>query len=286
MIKLKITPIIIIIWQIFYSCSSTGTGLKDKTSQLDNRIVYYGLNQMSFLSDEKSTYIDTVAYGAYPIWLDSKTKIGFHSVSNANYYIIDAENKETLNTFNLSGYGTMIAGRYSEKLEVFIFDVNNHGLRSIAIMDWDGNIDIMNNQHPVYNPVCSGVDDWIYYLKNVDGTRDVYRMKPDGSLEEEITNSLEYKYSNFSVSHDVNYIVVPKWNDDNHFIAIIDTDTFNETLIDLTFLKLVGYTSFSKDNKYIYFTGDENRNLYQIKFDGTELKQLTNIGYLYRPLSW
>jgi hypothetical protein len=269
--------------QIILTCSRSTTGL-NKEDPID--ILCYGLNGQFYLINESFNSIDTFLAATYPIWLDSKTKIGFHSKSNLNYYIIDAATKDTLNSFDVTGYGTCIAGRYSEAMEIFLFDVNLHGLRSIGIMDWNGNIEIINLQYPINNPVCSGIDDWIYYLKNVDGSNDVYRIKSNGSLEEQITNSQEYLYSNFSISYDGNYIVIPKFNNLEHYIAIIETETKNETLIDLSYLNLVGYTSFSKDNKYIYFTGDENRNLYRINFDGTGLKQLTDKGYLYRPLSW
>lgn len=281
--KLIIFILLFLGGQVIFSCSHSTTGL-NKEDIVD--LLCYGSNGQFYLSDESFTSIDTFLSATYPIWLESKTKIGFHSKSNLNYYIIDATTKDTVNSFDITGYGTCIAGRYSEALKIFLFDVNHHGLRSLGIMDWDGNIEIINLQHPINNPVCSGIDDWIYYLKNVDGTNDVFRIKSNSSSEEQITNSQEYLYSNFSVSYDGNYIAVPKFNSTNHYIAIIDTKTKNETLIDLSYLNLVGYTSFSKDNKYIYFTGDENRNLYRINFDGTGLKQLTDKGYLYRPLSW
>jgi len=253
---------------------------------LENSVLYYDLNSNFHMSNEAFTLTYTFQNGCYPIWLDSKTKIGYHSPSNFMYYVIDATTKDTLNSYNITGYGTFISGRYSEHLEVFLFDVNVDGLRSIGIMDWNGNITIISREYSVTNPVCSGVDDWIYYRKNVDGIYNIFRMKPDGSSEEQITNNLEYTYGNFSISYDGNTIVAPKFNDDSHYIAKIDTRTKQETLIDLSNLNLVGYTSFSKDNQTIYFTGDNERHLYKINFDGTGLEKLSNTGYLYRPLFW
>ena len=80
---------------------------------------------------------------------------------------------------------------------------------------------------------------------------------------------------------------MPKWKDDFHYIAIIDTKTKDERLIDLSHLNVVGYTSLSKDNKYIYFTGGDNRDIHRINFNGSDLQQLTNNSeYFYRALSW
>jgi len=284
--NLKLFLIIIISMQIYVSCSTNEIISNNKSSDIDNRILFYGLNRMIYISDESFSLIDTVANGVYPVWLDSKTKIGFHSPNNFYYYIIDAVTKDTLNSYDLTSYGTFVRGRYSEVLSKFIFDVNHHGFESLGIMDSEGSIQIMSLDYPIYNPVSSGTDDWIYYLKNADSTFNVCRMKLNGAVEEQITNSSEYGYGNFSVSFDGEYIVVPKKNSEHHFIVIIDTKNFKETLIDLSSLNLVAYTSLSKDNKFIYFTGDENRNLYKINFDGTGLEQLTDTGYLYRPLTW
>ena len=248
----------------------------------------YSLDNKIYKIDNEFAAPQYLAEGRYPTWLDSKTIIGYHSPDNYIYYIMDVEQNEILKTYNIRGYGTFTMGRFSEELNKFIFQVNLNGHPSLAIMDIMGNIEITTKLHSMNNPVCSGVDDWLYYLNNIDGTRDVSRMKKDGSLDEMITSSQDYLYSNFSVSYDGNYIAVPKWNDSFHSISIIDTRTMQERLIDLTDLNLVGYTSFSKDNKYIYLTGGDDRDIYRINFDGTNLIQITDsaFNYYYRPLSW
>jgi hypothetical protein len=231
--------------------------------------------------------------GEYPIWIESKSLIGFHSHSNTTYNVYDIEKKDTARTYNISHLHMFLHGRFSAYLNKFLFnfnhDVTYYGVHSsIALMDLDGNIETISLDYPIKNPVCSGVDDWIYFLSFIDETGDVSRMKSDGSEIEHFTASSEFIYSNFSVSYDGKYITVPKWNENFHSIAIIDTHTKQERLIDLTYLNLVGYTSFSKDNKYIYFTGGDRRDLYRINFDGSNLIQYTDNSseFYYRPLSW
>ena len=251
------------------------------------KLVCYTLDQQVYIIDGDPDKPEIIANGGYPFWVDSKSMIGSNSPSNFEFYIINPETGEIVKTYDITGYGTFTFGRYSEVLDIFVFAVNHHGLPAIAIMDISGKIEIVKRDYPLYNPACNGVDDWIYYLNQQDGTFDIFRMKPDGSLDEPIAVSSDFRYGNFSVSYDGKYVSAPKLKDNFHLIAIIDTDTKQERLIDLSHLNLVGYPSFSKDNRYIFFTGDEQRNLYMINFDGTGLKKLTSSSLrCYRPLAW
>jgi hypothetical protein len=59
----------------------------------DNRIVFYGTGKHLYVIDGSLAFPEYFADGGYPIWLESKTKIGFHSPSNYNFYIINAEQR-------------------------------------------------------------------------------------------------------------------------------------------------------------------------------------------------
>lgn len=276
---------LMIICQIIFSCSDSS--IVPSKGGVDNRVIYFDSNKNIFISDEVITNIDTFITGGYPIWMDSKRKVGFHSSNNLTYYILDTQNKDTLQVYDITGYGTFMFGRYSETLDVFTFAVNHHGQPSLAIMDSEGNIDIITREYRLGNPVFSGSDDWLYYFQEQDGTLDINRMKIDGSQDESITDEKEFAYGNFSVSYDGNYIVAPKRTDELKYFAVINTNTKDERLINMTELNSLGYTSLSKDNKYIYFTSGNPSNLYRINFDGTELIQLTDDDVKYiRPLVW
>ncbi len=277
--------LLMIICQIIFSCSNLST--VPSKNVLDNRIIFFDGNKNIYISDEFITNIDTFASGGFPIWINSKSKVGFQSASNFFYYILDMETKDTLQIYNISGYGTFTFGRYSEVLDVFAFVVNYHGQLSLAIMDAEGNIKIITREYRIGNPTFSGSDDWLYYFQEKDGTFDINRMKIDGSQDEALTNEQDFAYGNFSVSFDGKYVVAPKRTDELKYIAVINTSTKDERLIDMTELNSLGYTTLSKDNKYIYCASGSPSNLYRINFDGTELLQLTDNDVIYyRPLVW
>jgi hypothetical protein len=283
--RITLLSVIVIIISGF-NCSKELATQSDP--QPDSRLLFYNLDREIYTITNNQDQPEYIFNGAYPIWLDSKSQIGFHSPFNNDYYVYDIDKDDTVRTYDITKHGGFSNGRFSEYLNKFLFSFELDGQPSIILMDLSGNIETISLDYPIKNPVCSGVDDWIYFLNFIDGTGDVSRMKSDGSEIEHFTSSADFIYSNFSVSHDGNFIAVPKWNESYHSIAIIDTRTKQERSIDLTNLNLVGYTSFSKDNKYIYFTGGDNRDLYRINFDGSNLQQYTDSSseYYYRPLSW
>jgi Tol biopolymer transport system component len=254
---------------------------------IDNSIIYYDEESNIYLQTDNSDQSSVILNGFYPFWMNSKSQIAYHSPDNYHLHIADASTYQIVKTYNISGFGTFYFGRFSIQLNLFLFTVDHHGQPAVGLMDQYGNIEIVTREYPIANPVASGIDNWIYYLNKKDGTYDIYRMKSDQSFDESITNSKDAKYSYCSVSYDGKYIVTPKHEGEFHYLAVIETQTKNERTIDLTDLEVIGYPSFSRDNEYIYFTGGRNIDIHRIKFDGSDLKNLTkNNDRLRRALSW
>ena len=250
-------------------------------------LVFYSLDQKIYMTSENDLKLKMIGSGGYPIWLNSKLVLGYHSTDNFYYHIYDIANNQILKSYPISGYGTFTFGRYSEYLDVFAFSVNHHGLPALAIMDIEGNIRIIKRTYPLYNPAFSGVDDWMYYLNQADGSFDIFRMKLQNEIEESIAVDTDFRYGNFSVSYDGRYLVAPKLKDNFHLIAVINTDTREERIIDLSYLGLVGHLSFSKDMRYIFFTGGTQRDAFRLNFDGSGLTNLTKGATTSnRPMAW
>ncbi len=273
---------------IFLTSCSSSVGPAENSGN-DLSILSYSNSQYSFFIKDSTSYLEYIAAGRYPIWLKSKSRIGYISESGYEFIIFDFKTKNVVKNYSLENYGKVAFVRYSPILEKYLFVTYVNSLPSIAVMDTSGLINTISQSYAIANPATSGSDDWIYYLNRKNGVYNIYRMKYDGSSDMPITNSEVFTYGNFSVSYDGKYIVAPKQNLDigYHAISIINLTSNEERLIDLSSLNILGYTSFSKDNKYIYFIGGYNREIYQINFDGSHLKKIISFpDGLNRPLQW
>ncbi len=127
----------------------------------------------------------------------------------------------------------------------------------------------------------SEVDDWIYYSAVVDGTKDIYRKKLDGSEVEPVYEDPNYNLTTFNISVDGRFLITPKFKNGKGYIVFYDIR--RRSIIHELFLPVDGfplYACLSRDNKAVFFVNGEisydvPRNIYRMALDGTQLFQLT-----------
>ena len=175
--------------------------------------------------------------------------------------------------------------RYHAQLNVFLFSYHDNDRIRIAAIDCQAAqvIELTGNGHQESNPVCSRVDDWIYYSSLQNGSWDIYRKKIDGSSIEAIYEDAGFNLVTFNVSADGKFLITPKFIDGKGFVVFYDIK--RHSIIHELELPVEGhpmYASLSDDNKAIFFVNGtpydytKPRNIYRMALDGTQLFQLTH----------
>lgn len=175
--------------------------------------------------------------------------------------------------------------KHHEILGVFMFQYKENG--KVRLLAYDYNLETVKELSPPGahedNPTCSKVDDWIYFSKLVNGTKDIYRRKYDGSNEEVIYEEPEFNLSAFNISADGKFLITPKYKDGDGYVVFYDIKRrriIHELKLPVDDHPL--WASLSDDNKAIFFVNgipqDYSRpwHIYRMALDGTQLFQMTN----------
>ena len=247
---------------------------ENQSELLEDLLVHTSNNESYFMKSDGSGIRKLLNYG-YPIWMNGKASIAVQSVDNIYIFKFSDLSLEKTIHLNPSINGFYLC--YSDITKKFASIGNQNGFQTIIVTDLSGNATHFTRNYNIGSPATSAVDDWLYFVSAVKGVNNIHRMKTDGTQEEPITDQTDYTYGSFGVSYDGTMIVAPKVSGSSKFLAVITIATKSETLIDVSSIgqEMFGYATISKDMKLIYFTAGLNRNLYSVKTDGTDLKQLT-----------
>jgi hypothetical protein len=175
--------------------------------------------------------------------------------------------------------------RFDKQLQVFLFSYHDQDRTRIAAIDYQAAkvIELTNTGQQESNPVCSKVDDWIYYSSLQNGTWDIYRKKLDGSNVEVVYEDIDFDLVTFNVSADGKFLITPKFKDGKGLVVFYDIK--RHSIIHELELPVQGhplYATLSDDNKAIFFVNGtpydytKPRNIYRMALDRTQLFQLTN----------
>lgn len=260
--------------------------LEEGQEAQNNFVLVYTSNYESYYMKEDGTELTKFADLGSPVWMNDKKSVALQNGSQINIRRFSDFSLEKTINFNASVNGFSLW--YSPFSQKFMFTAGGSTYFRIGVVDLEGNVNIVSKNYDIGNPVMSAADNWMYYLNKEDGTWDIHRMNSDGSSDEPITSEPSAFYGNFGVSYDGTLLVAPKIDGSKNYLSIINTGNKSESLIDVTSVgQLIGYTTITKDNQYIYFTATTNRNLFRIKIDGTDLKQLTfSTTTFHRAMAW
>jgi len=238
-----------------------------------------------------------LGYGMYPVWpMKDKAIIYFLS----DYYTLCKLNlnSNTRDTINYLPYNTNFL-RYSDALNKLLFDYREtkYSQWQLGMVNIDGSDfqTILQDDYYKKYPSTSQYNNWIYYHKQVNDKRKIFRIKPDGSNEELfITEDGSSEFP--AISYNDKRIVYSNTTEaQRYFIMVRDIKTLKLIQkIETTQLGIPTYPAFTNDGNYIVasiITGPnwEDRQLFRIKTDSNEITQITfgnKYKYYARPLFW
>lgn len=252
--------------------------------------------------DGKNLRLKTRGTCSYPVWYNEKSSILYFDHGDYALIIQDLEDPFAIDSL-IHIHKNMIFPRYSKILNSLIFSHRDYGISQIAKLDLKTfavtNIDTSGTEK--VNPVCSLVDDWIYFSEFNGTSYDIYRMKDNGTNRETILTDPNFNYNVFSVSADGTLLVTPKYlqsaDNTEYESYLVVYDLKNKSILhEIPFVEkgIALYASLTFDNKYILFVNgypnnfNKSRNIFRINIDGTNLEQITFFEnqLAIRPLSW
>lgn len=221
----------------------------------------------------------------YPIWSEDGQYIYYIDYNKGGIVKKSAHNISVPGELVYTMDRNVMFLRHHEFLQVFLFSYKDYGgLNRLLAYDYNTgtSIELTQSGYDETNPTCSKVDDWIYFSKLVNDTRDIYRKKLDGSNEEVVYEDPDFSLAQFDVSSDGKFLITPKYRDGAGYVVFYDIK--RERIIYELELPTIGtpqYASLSKDNKAIFFVNgtpdySEARNIYRMGLDGTQFFQMTH----------
>ncbi|OQX94867.1 hypothetical protein B6I21_08440 [candidate division KSB1 bacterium 4572_119] len=282
----------------------------EPNSNFDNDIILFYTREInSFFSsiytiDLNGNNLNFITKGnvSYPIWYHGKNKIIYLDHGNLDLVFKDfliSSDQDCRIHINYN----MIFPRFSRSLNCIVFSHRQGGISQIAEMDLATLLvrNIGSSPNHRINPVCSAVDNWIYYSEKKDSSYDIYRIKEDGSDLELMLSDPIYNFNTFSVSADGSLLVSPKYfvsmdqTEYDSYLVVFDIAS-KSVLYEIPFVGngVALYSSLTYNNEYILFVnGIPNnfaipRNIFRMRIDGKSLKQITFFEnqLAVRPLAW
>lgn len=279
----------------------------------DETVLFYGFNGSSdsisiFTMNIDGSQIRNIDKGveSYPAWYGYPERI---LTVNKVYDPVRLGYRYDLDVINLNHYSydkyvlkadmgdNITFLKYSAAMNAVLFSYYNYGLNRIGFLDLgtDEIVKFSNRSFDERNPVCSEIDDWIYFSTKRESTFDIYRVRKDGSEYQSVIKDDEFDLTTFSVSADGSLLAAGRNDRTRSYLTVYKINTKEVLLnMDLSHLGQALYPSFTKDNKRILFVNgmpydyETPRNIHVVNVDGSDYKQLTFYDdlVLARPLTW
>jgi Tol biopolymer transport system component len=301
--------IFILVGLILVSCDKGPTDPGPEPVIDNDLILFYTRDMNSSLSsiysaDLEGDHLTLRAKGpcSYPLWYNDKQSILYLNHESLDLVTQNLENPYALDSL-LHVKKNMIFPRYSKALDCLVFSHRDNGVSQIAQLDLKtlsiNNIGVALKDR--VNPVCSQIDNWIYYAEHNGTSYDIYRMKNDGLNPEIILADPHFNYNTFSVSANGDLLVTPKYlqstdkTEYESYIVVYDLkNRFVLHEIPFAGKGIALYSSFTYDNKYIFFINgypydfSQPRNIFRVDIDGKNMDQITFFEnqLAIRPLAW
>ncbi len=246
------------------------------------------------LNTDGSKFTD-ITSGAYPFWYKDKSQF-IYRVNTTTFALYDLHSDEVKilgNTSNVSNFY-----RYSRYHDKIIYDYK--------VSNWNWNIGHMNIDGSQSTTVVSDSawdkmpfprpgTDWIYYQSNLSGTLQIYKVKFDGTQNEQVTyGSGESSFPAFN--KEGNKLIYSNKNEqeESYLIIVEDFVTGEKKQFDFSEVGEALYPTFSEDGKYIIYIlvdGPEykDRSMYVMNTDGTDKVKIPidpAYHYFARPVTW
>jgi hypothetical protein len=184
---------------------------------------------------------------------------------------------------------------YSPVLDLYMGSYPDGDISRIVAIDYKTAevFELSENGVDERHPSTSDVDDWIYFSRQDNNSKNIYRRKFDSDIEEPVYIDDDYNLTTFNVSSDGKFLLTPKFMNGKGYIVFYDINR-HEIIHELN-LPIDGhplYAALSKDNKALFFVNgtpfnfSEPRNIYRMALDRTQLLKLTNFEekLAFRPL--
>ena len=221
----------------------------------------------------------------YPVWANEDDFIYYVDFENVSIIRKDIGENPVDDSIIISIDRNVQFLRFDKQLQVFLFSYHDGERTRIAAIDYQAAkvIELTDIGQNEANPVCSKVDDWIYYSSLQSDTWDIYRKKLDGSNVEVIFEDTNFNLMTFNVSADGKFLITPKFKDGKGLVVFYDIK--RQSIIHELELPVQGhplYATLSDDNKAIFFVNGtpydytKPRNIYRMALDRTQLFQLTH----------
>ncbi|KAA3609942.1 MAG: DUF5050 domain-containing protein [Calditrichaeota bacterium] len=245
-----------------------------------------------------SMYIDGTGFkeitaGTYPIWTTDRSffifRYDINSIARFDFVANKAEIiGSTPNHVNFF--------RYMESTNRIVCDYKkDNGYWDIGHMNIDGSDfqKIVEDESTKKRPVPKPFSDWIYYSGNITGNFQIYKVKIDGTMNEQVTFGLT-NASFPSFNKDGSKLLFSEKLENEYALKIIDLDSNSITTFDFSSIGEAIYPIFSEDDNYIIYVqvvGPTyfDREVFRMKSDGTEKTQITFTDQFkdyVRPVSW
>lgn len=294
----------------FSSCSNIITDSQNSTNE--DLVLFYVIDNDSdsisvytILSDGSQQKLIEKGERRYPAWYEYPSKIitikrfmdSEHSRYQYDLDLLSLSDDDLLFQTLEADVENISFLKYSQTLNSILYSFSDYGISRIGRINLQSkNITKYNTrQYDERNPVCSEVDDWIYFSTKRDTTFDIYKMKKDGSEYQPVIIDQVFDLTTFSVSTDGELLVASRYNDQYSYLTVYNLDN-NEIIqnIDASEFSMALYPSFTKDNKRILFNNgipydySTTRNIHIMNIDGSNYKQLTFFENFLtaRPLAW
>jgi Tol biopolymer transport system component len=305
--KSFVRHIVLVLIMLFISCAENPA---EPEPEIKNETILFYTREMNsrfssiYTVDLDGSNLSLIARDmcSYPIWFNDKNWILY--LNHKNYELVFKDLSQPYAPDSVVQiHNNILFPHYSRLSQSIVFSHRPDRTSQIAKMDLNTftvtHID--SSTYDRINPVCSQVDNWIYFSQYTGLSYDICRMYDDGSNFEPVLCDSVYEYKTFSVSADGELLVTPKYricsNDNEYesYIVVFDLTT-RSTCHEIPFTGegIALYASVTRDKKYLLFVNGVPdkylipRNIYKIKIGGSDLTQITFFQdqLAIRPLAW